>query len=101
LKEEGLNSTKESTTSNGASLQQASCKGHNPTLLVVSTEAGSVSIKTCNTFNDAWLLQPCKVRGRFSVVVGRLDSGGVPQSAPPPMMHETCTQGARASFHHY
>jgi hypothetical protein len=70
LKPEGLNSTKDSATSNGASLQQASCEGQNPTLLAVSTEAGSVSIKTCNTFNDAWLLY-------VSVIVGRFDSRGV------------------------
>jgi hypothetical protein len=102
LKAEGLNSTKESTTSNGASLQQASCKGQNPTLLAVSTEAGSVSIKTCNTFNDAWLLH-ARCKRKFPSLLVVLTAAGClsAKSAPPPMMHETCTQDARASFHHY
>jgi hypothetical protein len=75
LKAEWLNSTKESTTSNGASLQQASCKGKNPTLLAVSTEAGSIFTKTCNIYNDAWALH-ARCKGKFPSLLAVLTAAG-------------------------
>jgi hypothetical protein len=90
LKAEGLNSTKESTTYNGASLQQASCNGQNPTLLVVSTEAGSISTKNCNTFNDARLLH-ARYKGKFPSLVVVLTAVGC-------LSTKTCTTAANEAW---